>query len=61
MTTKLIRIDLSQYDLTKIDLQKPSPVEKHVDNLCSNQDLAGFHLVSTFVFQTNLVLIFQKP
>ncbi len=50
MKTKLIRIDLSQYDLSSIDPLNPSPVEKHVDDLCVVQNQGGFKLISTFVY-----------
>jgi hypothetical protein len=60
MKTKLIRIDLSQYDLSKIQPQDPSPIEQQVDNLCVVQNQGGFKLVSTFVFGTDLMLVFQK-
>ena len=56
MTTKLIRIDLSQ-----LDPQNPSSVEQQVNNHCALQNAGGFKLISSFVFGTNLMLVFQKP
>lgn len=48
--TKVVRIDLSTV----------AQLEQAIEDACGNQDFAGFKLVTTFVYQTDLVLIFQK-
>lgn len=56
MTTKLIGIDLSIFDP-----QNLNSVEIQVNNHCTLQNAGGFKLISTFVFGTSLILVFQKP
>jgi hypothetical protein len=58
MQTKLVRIDLANIpDPTSTN---PAPLEKMINDASTAQKAAGFNLVSTFVFNTSLVLVFQK-
>jgi hypothetical protein len=43
----------------RIDLGDGSGLEGTIEALCISMKASGFHLASTFVFQTQLVLIFQ--
>ena len=47
-------------DVRRIDLGTVGNLEQTIQNLCTNMAAGGFHLVSTFVYQTQLVLIFQS-
>jgi hypothetical protein len=70
MQTKLIRVDLANNDLATVVRSDPqngipgganaSPLETHVNDICQTQSATNFKLISTFVFGTNLVLIFQN-
>lgn len=48
--TKVVRIDLSTV----------AQLEQAIEDVCAGQDFAGCKLVTTFVYHTDLVLIFQK-
>jgi hypothetical protein len=43
----------------RIDLGQVPDLNEAIEALCINMKASGFHLASTFVFQTQLVLIFQ--
>ena len=58
MQTKLVRVDLTNIPTPTITV--PAPLEALVDSASTTQGVAGLRLVSTFVFETDLVLIFQK-
>ena len=47
-------------DVRRIDLGSVPNLEKEIGDLCAIMATGGFHLASTFVFQTQLVLIFQS-
>jgi len=44
----------------RIDLATVQNLETEIQNLCATLAGADYTLASTFVFQTQLVLIFQK-
>jgi hypothetical protein len=44
----------------RIDLGDVPDLEATIENLCTSMRAGGFRLASTFVFQTQLVLIFQS-
>jgi hypothetical protein len=44
----------------RIDLNETQDINTAITLACENQYLLGFKLASTFVWGTNLVLIFQK-
>jgi hypothetical protein len=46
-------------ELRRIDLTTTANLQKAVSDLCTNMAAGGLKLVSTFVFQTELILIFQ--
>lgn len=58
MQTKLIRIELDTVPAPTND--NPAPLEKMINDDSIAQKGAGLLLVSTFVFGTDLVLVFQK-
>jgi hypothetical protein len=51
MNTKVVRIDLTKAD---------KDLEKKLETLCDNQAFGGFRLAASFVFGTDLLLIFQS-
>ena len=53
MYTKVTRIDLASIQNQTLDTA--------ITNICDVQKGAGFNLAATFVYGTQLVLIFQKP
>lgn len=50
--TKVARIPLNP---------PPNDLEAEIVNVGNNQLFAGFALASTFVFGTDLILVFQRP
>lgn len=58
MQTKLVRIDLT--NIPTPTTANPSPLEKMINDASTTQSAAGFKLISTFVFGTDLLLVFQK-
>ena len=58
MQAKLARIDLTNIPAPTVT--DPVPLETLINKACQQQ-AAGFNLVSTFVFGTDLMLVFQKP
>ncbi len=59
MQTKLARIDLS--NITKPTIDNPAPLEKMINDASTDKKKEGeLLLVSTFVYNTDLVLVFQK-
>ena len=60
METKLVRIDLTQCSTGAVNTgAAASALELEVSNICKAQTAAGFHLIASFVFGTDLILIFQ--
>jgi hypothetical protein len=55
MQTKLVRIDLT--NIPAPTTANPNPLEALINSASVN---AGLPLVSTFVYGTDLVLVFQK-
>lgn len=47
-------------EVQRIDLGTVPNIEKTIKDMCATMATVGFHLASTFVFQTQLVLIFQS-
>lgn len=46
--------------IQRIDMTDDSlPLNQQIENLCDVNQAAGYALVSTFVHETNLVLIFK--
>jgi hypothetical protein len=58
MQTKLIRIDMST--LPAPTATTPNPLENLINNASTDQNNAGFKLITSFVVGANLMLIFQK-
>lgn len=48
------------HKVRRIDLAATADLEAEITSLCDVQHGAGFVLASTFVFGTQLVLIFRK-
>lgn len=46
--------------LRRIDLATTQNLEAEIQNLCATLAGAGYHLTSTFTYQNQLVLVFQK-
>jgi hypothetical protein len=46
-------------ELRRFNLATTADLEKAVSDLCTGMAAGGLKLVSTFVFQTELILIFQ--
>jgi hypothetical protein len=44
----------------RIDLNTVGDLDQAIQDLCTNMGAGGFRLVSSFVYQTQLVLIFQS-
>jgi hypothetical protein len=44
----------------RIDLSTVGDIETALQNLCANMGTGGYRLVTTFVYNVELVLIFQK-
>ena len=44
----------------RVDLAATSDLEAEIQNLCTNMAAGGYRLASSFVYPTQLVLIFQK-
>lgn len=44
----------------RIDMADTQNLDQHIRDACDNQLFAGRKLASSFVFQTQLVLIFQR-
>ena len=47
-------------EVRRINLSTVSSLEVDIQNICTNMSVDGFRLASSFVFQTQLVLIFQR-
>lgn len=58
MQTKLVRIDMT--NIPAPTSTNPVPLEKMINDASTTQNQAGLKLVSSFVFGTDLILIFQK-
>jgi hypothetical protein len=58
MQTKLIRIDLT--NIPGPTGANPNPLESLINNASTIQSAAGLKLISTFIFGTDLMLVFQK-
>ena len=46
--------------IRRIDLGSVANLEKEIEDLCAIMATGGLRLASTFVFKTELVLIFQS-
>jgi hypothetical protein len=57
MQTKLVRINLA--NLPEATETNPSPLETAIHNASREQRNAGLRLISTFMLETHLILIFQ--
>jgi len=58
MQTKLVRIELPKVPAPTST--NPTPLETIINGASISQKANGFMLKSTFVFGTDLVLVFQK-
>jgi hypothetical protein len=58
MQTKLVRIDLT--DIPEPTTTNPAPLEALINSAATTQSVAGLKLISTFVFGTDLLLVFQS-
>jgi hypothetical protein len=58
MQTTLVRIDLT--NIPAPTTANPAPLESLINSASTTQSAAGLKLVSTFVFGTDLLLVFQK-
>ena len=47
-------------EVRRIDLSTVEDIDKLIKDLCTAMTGGGYHLVSTFTYQTQLVLIFQS-
>ncbi len=47
-------------EVRRIDLNGVDNLDQAIQNLCANMAVDAFRLVATFVYQTQLVLIFQR-
>jgi len=47
-------------EVRRINLAATANLEVEIQNLCENMLAAKFKLAATFVYQTQLVLIFQR-
>ncbi len=61
MQTKLVRINLVVASAQPAAPDGRTALEAQIDNLCVAQSVGEFRLVSTFVHQQDLILVFQKP
>lgn len=61
MQTKLVRINLVVAAGLTAAPDGRTGLEKQMDDECLAQSAGGFRLVSTFVHQQDLILVFQKP
>ncbi|MGD9728553.1 MAG: hypothetical protein AB7G68_20770 [Nitrospiraceae bacterium] len=46
--------------LARVDLTQTADLEQTIDDVCTNQSVAGFILVSTFLQGSQLVLVFRR-
>jgi hypothetical protein len=47
-------------EVRRIDIGGEVNLEAAIRSLCTNMAAGGFRLISTFVYQTQLVMIFQS-
>jgi len=58
MQTKLVRIDLT--NIPAPSPANPVPLENLINNASTTEIGNGLELISTFVYGTNLMLVFQN-
>ena len=49
-----------QTEIRRIDLGSTDDLNQEIKNLCLGMGAGGYKLISTFIYQTHLVLIFQS-
>lgn len=47
-------------EVRRINLASITDLESAIQNLCTNMATGGFNLITSFVYQNELVFIFQK-